>query len=135
MTPKEVAELLAEMTATWPQREMTKPEAMVWHDDLKGRQAHLACQAVRDLRTVCDWLPTHSQFISAYQAAARREALERPGLPEAPPEGTTNRIASREHALAAVRQMRANLRSPGARAMIDGLEGVAKRQPSRTEAE
>lgn len=134
MSPQECAELIAEMSATWPQREMTKPEQRIWHDELKGRQVHLARQAVRDLRTTCDWLPTHNQFIAAYQSVARREALARPALPEAPTPGTSNRIASREFALAKVAEMRLSLTPKGQR-VADTMEALAKRQPSQSEGE
>lgn len=101
MNQKEAAQVLAEMTATWPQRELSPPEIQLWLNEFKALRAETTLTAVRELRNVCDWLPTHSQFISSYQAVSRREALERAAIPE-----STSGVSSKERALAAIAEAR-----------------------------
>lgn len=119
MTPVETKQVLAEMTATWPQRGMSPPEVGVWCSNLKPLRASTAITAVRELRTVCDWLPTHNQFMAAYQAVARREALERPAIPE-----STSRVAKPAYALGAIAEARAKLKTPQGRATADVFDAI-----------
>lgn len=101
MNKSEATQVLAEMTATWPQRELTPPEVQLWLSEFKPLRAETTLIAVRELRKVCDWLPTHSQFFSSYQAVSRREALERSAIPE-----STAGVSSKERALAAIAEAR-----------------------------
>lgn len=101
MNQNQAAQVLAEMTATWPQREITPPEIQLWIGEFKPLRAETALSAVRELRKVCDWLPTHGQFLSSYQAVSRREALERSAIPE-----STAGVSSKERALAAIAEAR-----------------------------
>src|SRR4051812_33338699 len=68
MTQHEVAQVLAEMSAMWPQREMSPPEVQLWVSEFLPLRAEATMAAVRELRKVCDWLPTHNQFLANYQA-------------------------------------------------------------------
>lgn len=101
MNQHEVSEVIAEMSATWPQREMTQPEVQMWVAELVPLRATTAIVAVRELRKVCDWMPTHSQFLISYQAVSRREALEQASLPE-----STAPVTSKDRALAAIAEVR-----------------------------
>lgn len=74
MTATEAATLLGEMTATWPQRALTKPEADVWRRTLGGLGIEAARQAVDELRAESDWMPTHHQVVKRAQDVARRLA-------------------------------------------------------------
>ncbi len=101
MNQTEVTQVLAEMTATWPQREMTPPEVQMWVAEFLPLRGPTAAVALRELRKVCDWLPTHSQFLISYQAVSRREALEQASLPE-----STAPVTSKDRALAAIAEAR-----------------------------
>lgn len=101
MTPKDAARVLAEMTATWPQRELSPPEVQLWVDEFRPLRAETTLTAIRELRKVCDWLPTHSQFVFSYQAVSRREAMEQTAIPE-----STGAVSSRDRALAAIAEAR-----------------------------
>lgn len=104
MNQTEVAQVLAEMSATWPQREMTPPEVQLWVAEFMPLRAEPALVAVRELRKVCDWLPTHNQFLASYQAVVRRLALEQNAIPQ-----STSGVSSKETALAAIAEARFRL--------------------------
>lgn len=101
MNQTEAAQVLAEMTAMWPQRELTAPEVQMWVTEFRPLRAATSLTAIRDLRKVCDWLPTHREFLSSYQAVSRREALAQSSIPE-----STSGVTSKERALAAIAEAR-----------------------------
>lgn len=112
MNQQAVAQVLAEMSAMWPQREMSPPEVQLWVTEFLPLRAEATMTAVRELRKVCDWLPTHNQFLASYQAVTRRMALEQASIPE-----STSGVSSKETALAGIAEARfklstANRRKP-----------------------
>lgn len=105
MTEQEADLIIAKLTAVWPQRTMSPPQAGEWHDVLHHFDYPVAVEAVEALRTVHDWLPTHRQFCDAAAAIIRRARMETPALP-APAD-----VTYRERGLSHVRQLRAQLRA------------------------
>lgn len=105
MTVDDARKVLAKMTATWRMREpLTQPEIGEWLDTLRPFAYRAAMEAVVDLRETAQWMPSHNEFISAAQAAARRIARETPSLPE-----TTGPAVDNATALARVRSLRRQL--------------------------
>lgn len=80
MTDNEASRVLAKMAATWPQKEITKPEKGEWHDVLHHFDYPIAIKAVEHLRTAHDWLPTHRQFTDCAAGLIRRQRAETPAL-------------------------------------------------------
>jgi hypothetical protein len=118
---REAARVVAEITATWPQRAMTDPEIAVWRQTLLPIPLEAGLVAVSELRAVHDWTPSHHQFLIAAQAVARRLALSTPRLPEA-----TGRPLGRERSLEVLRNVRrllreapAELREPAQASLVD----------------
>lgn len=72
MNTTEIAMILDEITATWPQKEVTGPEVKVWQQTLRPLSHHVASRAVGALRETQDWLPSHHQVLVAAQQAAKQ---------------------------------------------------------------
>lgn len=83
MTGSEAARIVAEMTAIWGQRELSRPETAAWRDTLMPVDVEVATAAVQWLKSEHDWFPTHNQFLIVAQEVARRFALQR-ALPAGP---------------------------------------------------
>ena len=81
VTDTEASRVLAKMAATWPQKELTKPEKGEWHDVLHHFDYPIAIKAVEQLRTAHDWLPTHRQFTDCAAGLVRRARMDTPALP------------------------------------------------------
>lgn len=77
MNNREAARVLAEMTATWPQKKLTDGETAIWRETLAPFPVDAGLMAVAELRTKHDWLPTHRQFVEAATDAARRQRSTR----------------------------------------------------------
>lgn len=77
MTTDEADRVLAKMTATWSQKELTEPEEGEWHETLRPLSYEAAIDSVRGLRAAFDWLPTHHQFVVVAQDLTRRQAAGR----------------------------------------------------------
>lgn len=77
MNAAEATTLIAEMAATWPQKEITAPEAAVWRQTLSPWPVQMARKVVADLRGESQWLPTHATFIERVSELARRQPSER----------------------------------------------------------
>ncbi len=103
MQPKQTEMILAEMTASWPQRELTKPEVLVWRRTLASLDYEACRSVVQTLREAADWFPTHHQVVESTRALQRRwredaEAAKHRALAEdtsevTPPEVAKQRLA------------------------------------------
>lgn len=74
MNAMEARSLMVQMTASWSQRELTKPEREIWLETLEAIPYGPARLAVSDLRKALDWMPTHHQFAEAVDSATKRIA-------------------------------------------------------------
>jgi hypothetical protein len=72
----EAQAVLAEIRATWPNREIDEAQGLVWMDTLAPIGIDSARSAVRFLRQTKDFPPSHHEFLVAAQEQGRRLAAE-----------------------------------------------------------
>lgn len=77
MNKSEAGVVLAEMAATWPNREMDDAQLAVWADTLKGLSIDAARAGLRRLRQSLDFPPSHHELLVAAQEEGRRLAAHR----------------------------------------------------------
>lgn len=77
MTGAEATALIAEMAATWPQKEITAPETAIWRQTLAPWPVQMARKVVAQLRAESHWLPTHATFTERITELAKRQPGER----------------------------------------------------------
>lgn len=77
MNLREAQTLIAEMAATWPQRQLDEAQVAVWCDTLKGVSIDAGRAGLRRLRESLDFPPSHHELLVASQEEARRLAAHR----------------------------------------------------------
>lgn len=80
MLADEAKQLIKYMAATWQTR-MDDPQAVVvWVETLAPYSARAVRDAITELKTELDWMPTHKQLTDRTRSVVRRTADDR-GLP------------------------------------------------------
>lgn len=77
MTGQEATTIVAEMAATWPQREVSGPEAALWRDTLAPWPLGMVRRVIATLRAESEWFPTHATFTERIKDLDRRQGNER----------------------------------------------------------
>jgi hypothetical protein len=110
MTPRDAAELLAMMQATWSGLADDDIANRLWLGDLAGRaNTEAACAAFRQLRDEQDRAPAWSKFLRTYRAIVGRAPPHRRAITASADDWTppTEEQKARLHAL--LEPVRANL--------------------------
>lgn len=107
MDNRQIKELVAYMAATW-RAEFTEAEVMVWAETFDGIDPGHAMEAMRNLKLVKTFLPSHAEFHEAVEAVLHRIERQRAQLPT-----TTSTPVSREKAKEYIGKIRASLNTVG----------------------
>lgn len=75
MTPDECGAVLQYMVATWPHRELDEQQVAVWLETFAPVRPAWAREAIRNLKRVKTFMPSHAEFYEAVEAIEHREAV------------------------------------------------------------
>lgn len=148
MEPREAAELIVTMRATWERFAPDEIADQLWMEDLTGLDAEMSRRTWRYLRDHDEWAPSWTRFLAVYKdrepvwrrTLEAREALAappRPALEAGPPQASWREAAAKRAAeLARKRLARSQAvcaeRSERPRQAAFGLTGIDPELPMLT---